>query len=431
MPTSQRLAYLGCSFGIGVFGAFNNFTLTLWLAGFTSSYLLLGLLGSSKSFEGAIVSPLVGAWSDRTWAGWLGRRRSFILVGGLSSAAILAFTPTISTWPVPDALMPLLGGLVGLAPAILAIFLFTLMFNVMDDLHKALLADVTTPDERNALSAWSVVVDMIGNVAILAVGFFIWRDHVPAEAFAVAGALLAVGVVVTVLGVREPTPAVWEAERLQEAAGDAHLPLGAFLKRYRSAAMLCLVSFAYWSGVNAVMPLISVYSHDILGATVGQAQMLPALLLLATTLLALPAAWLGNRCGKRLVICAGYVIIACAALAALVITTVEQGVGVFLLAGVGNAGSAVLMVPLLADLVPRYHMGVATGALAASGSLAAPLASLVAGRLADLYGPRAIFGFMVLMVGLALLLMLAVQSPAPEERDAASEEQGVSAAPAA
>jgi len=45
-----RRADEGCSFGIGVFSAFNNFTLTLWLAGFTSSYLLLGLLGNSKSF---------------------------------------------------------------------------------------------------------------------------------------------------------------------------------------------------------------------------------------------------------------------------------------------------------------------------------------------------------------------------------------------
>ena len=69
MSRRQRIAYLGCSFSIGVFSAFNNFTLTLWLAGFTSSYLLLGLLGNSKSFEGAIVSPLTGVWSDRVWLG--------------------------------------------------------------------------------------------------------------------------------------------------------------------------------------------------------------------------------------------------------------------------------------------------------------------------------------------------------------------------
>ncbi|HZS00418.1 MAG TPA: MFS transporter [Chloroflexota bacterium] len=413
MRTSQRIAYLGCSFGLGVFSAFNNFTLTLWLqAGFTSSYLLLALLGNSRSFEGAIVSPLVGAWSDRTWAGWLGRRRPFILVGGLLSAALLALTPTFSAWALPSALVPLVGGLAAVVPAIVVIFLFTLTFNVMDDVHKALLADVTTPDERNGLSAWAVVVDMAGNVAILALGFLLWRDRVPTEAFVIAGALLAVGVLITVVGVREPSPLQWEAERQEASAPAGSLSPGAFLRLYRGAVVLCLVNLAYWSGLNAVMPLISVYTHDILGATVGQAQLLPGLLLLATTLVAFPAAWLGNRYGKRLVMSAGFVLISCAALAALVITTVEQGVAVFVVAGVGNAGSAVLMVPLLADLVPRHHMGVATGGLAASGSLAAPFATLVAGRLADLYGPRAIFVFMVMMVLVALVLLPAVQ-PAP------------------
>src|SRR4051812_29482329 len=140
----QFLAYLGCSFSIGVFSSFNNFTLTLWLASFTSSYLLLGLLGNSKSFEGAIVSPLTGAWSDRVWAGWLGRRRPFILVGGLMAALLLALTPTISRWPLPSGLSWVPEGVAGLAPAVLAIFLFTLAFNSMDDIHKALLAEVAS-----------------------------------------------------------------------------------------------------------------------------------------------------------------------------------------------------------------------------------------------------------------------------------------------
>ena len=69
---------------------------------------------------------------------------------------------------------------------------------------------------------------------------------------------------------------------------------------------------------------------------------------------------------------AGYLVMARAALAGLVITTREQGAAVFLLAGIGNAAIMVLTIPLLADLVPRRYMGLATGALAASGSLAAP-----------------------------------------------------------
>src|SRR5436190_16011261 len=410
MSATQRLPYLGCSFSIGIFSAFNNFTLTLWLAGFTTSYLLLGLLGNSKSFEGAIVSPVMGAWSDRVWAGWLGRRRPFILGGGLLSALLLALTPAISRWPLPDALSGLPAGTTRLLPAVLAIFLFTLTFNAMDDIHKALLIDVTTPRERNGLSAWSVVVTMVGYVAILVLGFVIWHEDIPDAAFAITGGLVALGVLVTVAGVHEPPPAVWAADRQQHAdAAAARISPAALISRYRGAAILCLVGFAYWSGVNAVMPLVSVYTRDILHATVGEAQLLPALLLLTTTLLALPMARFGDRYGKRRVIAAGYAIMGLAALAGMVITTKEQGAAVFILAGVGNAASTVLTVPLLADLVPRRHMGTATGVLAASGSVAAPMASLVAGGLSDLYGPRAIFGLMAAMIAVALALLPAAR----------------------
>src|ERR671936_3135507 len=104
MSTTARVAYLGCSLSVGIFHAFNNFTLPLWLTAFTTSYLLIGLLGNTRSFEGAVVSPLAGAWSDRTWAGWLGRRRPFILGGGLLSALLIALTPHIARQPGPGAL---------------------------------------------------------------------------------------------------------------------------------------------------------------------------------------------------------------------------------------------------------------------------------------------------------------------------------------
>src|SRR5215203_5608428 len=149
------LAYLGASFSIGVFSAFNNFTLSLWLSGLTSSYLILGLMGNTRSFEGALVSPLVGAWSDRVWLGWLGRRRPFILVGGLLSAALLALTPAIARWTLPGPLDSLPAATAALVPIVIAIFLFTLTFNTMDDIHQALLADVTAPSERTTLSALS------------------------------------------------------------------------------------------------------------------------------------------------------------------------------------------------------------------------------------------------------------------------------------
>src|SRR5579884_534293 len=381
----QRLAYLACSLGIGVFSGFNTFTLPLWLSTFTTSYLLLGLLGNTRSLEGAFVSPAFGVWSDRVWLGWLGRRRPFILVGGLASAVLLALTTAISRQPLPGLLAALPPDAQRLAPAVLAIFLFTFTFNTMDDIHKALLVDVTDPTERNAWSAWSVVTVMVGYVVLLLLGFVLWPASVTDLAFAVAGALTAGSVLVTVAGVREPPPAEWAASHDAADAGGLWARV-VLLARYRGALAFCLVSFAYWSGVNAVLPLVSIYTRDILGATVGEAQLLPALLLVSTTLFALPTAWLGQRLGRRRVLAAGYAIVAVAALGALVITTKEQGAAIFLLAGVGNAASNVLAIPLLAELVPRQYIGAASGLLAASGSLAAPLASLVAGALSDVYG---------------------------------------------
>jgi MFS family permease len=412
MPRSQRLAYLGCSFSIGVFSAFNNYTMALWLNTFITSYILISLLSNTKSLEGAVVSPLAGFWSDRVWAGWLGRRRPFILAGGLLSALLLALTPTISRFPMPVRLGWLPDEIGRLLPLIAAIFLFTLTINLMDDVHHALLADLTEGAERNWLSALATVVDIgLGQAGLLALFYFLWSDVVPEEAFAVAGGLVALGVLITVLGIREPLPAVWVGRKeRQTATNKAGLSPRALLIFYRGATVFCLVNFAYWSGVSAVLPLVSIYTRDILGANVGEAQLLPAILLLSTMLAAIPMGWLGTRYGKRRVMSAGFAVMAAAALSGVFITTKEQGAVLFLLAGVGNAATIVLRIPLLADLVPRQQMGAAAGLLAASGSVAAPLASVVAGGLSDLYGPRAIFGVMTAMTCLALVLMPGVKN---------------------
>jgi len=408
MTNGQRIAYLGGSFSVGIFGAFNNYIMSLWLfANFTTSYVLIGLLGNSKSVEGAIVSPLFGVWSDRTWAGWLGRRRVFILVGGLLSALLLAATPAIARMPTPDGLGGLADELARLLPLVGAVVLFTLTFNVGDDLHKALRADLTENAELNFLSSLAIIVDIGAQVGILVLGFLIWTDAVPDWAFFFAGALVAMGVLLTVAGIREPPPAAW-ANRNPAANAEkpATISPRVFLREYRGAVMFCLVSFAYGSGVNAVLPLITLYVQDELNASVGVAQLLPALLLLSTTLLAIPAGWLATRFGKRRVIGVGYGVMALCAIAGLRITTIEQGAVLFLVAGMGNAAAVVLTIPIMADLVPRQLMGAATGLLAAAGSIAAPLASLIAGNLSQIYGTRAIFAVMAVMTSVAIVLLL-------------------------
>jgi MFS family permease len=56
-------------------------------------------------------------------------------------------------------------------------------------------------------------------------------------------------------------------------------------------------------------------------------------------------------------------------------------------------------------------MGVGTGLLAGAGSIAAPAASIVAGGLSQIYGPRVIFAVMAVMVVVAIVLLPTVKPP--------------------
>jgi maltose/moltooligosaccharide transporter len=234
MSLRRTAAYLAASFAVGVFSAFNNFTMSLWLSQFALSYIVISLFGNSRSLEGAVVGPIAGAWSDRTYLGWLGRRRPFVLVGGVGSAALLALTPLAARLAAPGGL-GLASPIAALAPMLAAVFLFTLCFNVAEDAHKALLADLTDGPGRTRLAALSTVANIGGQAALLLLGFLAWSDGVPDGAFLVAGALVAAGVLGTVLGVREPTPGEWEADRPERAGDEAparESPI-ALLRRYR------------------------------------------------------------------------------------------------------------------------------------------------------------------------------------------------------
>jgi Na+/melibiose symporter-like transporter len=420
----RRIVFLSGSVAIGVFAAFNNFTLSSWLFGLTSSFFLISIFGNSKSFEGAILSPVVGALSDKTWLGWLGRRRPYVLLGGLLSGLILGFTPQITRTLAPWAGSVLPAGVTTIASAVFVIFLFTLTFNLMDDQYRTLLPDLFAEDDRNRMSSYMVVAEFTAQMMMLFVFAFLLQgsDVVPDWTFAVAGIVVAIGCGLVVLGIKEPPPETWRAGRQLEERGAERSSPWSLLRRFPSAAIFLVSCFAYWAGVNAVLPLITVYVETILGADKGIAQLVPALLVLSTLIVAVPSAYLGSKVGKRWVIGAGYVIMAAAAIGGLLITTIPQGAVLFLVAGIGNGGVVVLTLPLFAALVPRTHMGAAVGLLAAASSIAAPLSSIVGGTLSDLWGPRTIFWVMFGMVSFALVLLFFVHEPAS---DTAAGDEGV------
>src|SRR5579872_6636456 len=90
--------YSLANLGYGTFFSFNNAVIPLFLKSYTHNAIILGLMGSTHSVEGAVIQPIVGTLSDRTRSPW-GRRRPFILPFTLLSVLLLILTPPASHLP--------------------------------------------------------------------------------------------------------------------------------------------------------------------------------------------------------------------------------------------------------------------------------------------------------------------------------------------
>src|SRR3954470_10943486 len=82
--------YSVAAIGGGFFYIFNNAVLPLLIP--SSNVLLVNLMSNTRSIEGAVIQPVVGAWRDRLWSR-LGRRRPFMLLAMPLCALVMALTP--------------------------------------------------------------------------------------------------------------------------------------------------------------------------------------------------------------------------------------------------------------------------------------------------------------------------------------------------
>ncbi len=410
------LAYACASLGTGAFYAFNNAALPLFLRPLTGSDVLIGLLSSTRSVEGALVQPLVGTWSDRLRSP-LGRRRPFLIVAVPLSALVLALTP----------LAPNLGLTVA------AIVAFSLAFNLAVDPYTALLADIAPLRQRGTLSSLSALVQFVGQVGVTVAIALLGERGIPPGAFVLVAAVLVASFAVTVLGVREPEPLPEERTRIHWREYLASL------LACREAMRFYVGLFALFFGLNAVVPFLTLYAVNEIGVTESTALLLFVVVVGVTGALAVPFGKLGDR-GElvlpgsggrwrlrvgpapayRRLLAFGIVVQAVAALLGTAATTVPHLVILLVLAGVGNAALTVLWWPLLTQLIPPERAGVFAGLSATVQSLALPASVVLAGFLIDSFGTyRVTFVLLALASLVALAVIATVRVPAALPQPAA------------
>lgn len=381
LTRTKALLYSAGSVGAGAFFAFNNFVLPQLLKAAGAGDLLTGLLSSTRSIEGAIIQPTIGALSDRT-RGRFGRRRPYIAVGIPLSAAFFV---------VAAAQHDVLGLTIG-------IFLFSIFFNAAADPYVALLADITTVSERGILQGVSTAIQLASQVAFLVlISTASAGGGIPAWSYLLVAGLMVGTFAVTVFGVQEPEIVDLAAERLGFRRYVAELTEHHQAMRYLAAIFVFMVGF------SAVLPYLTLFITVDIGATEQVALALAAATLLVTGLAAVAFGKLADRVGTKPVLVTGWALLAIAALGGIVIQRLPETVVVVILAGIGNGAATAAGWPLLATLVPPEKTGVFAGLKAAAESVAIPASVVVA---AELFLPRFSYrGVFVLLAGAILIAL--------------------------
>jgi maltose/moltooligosaccharide transporter len=383
------LLYAAGSIGTGAFYAFNNFVLPPILKSFGAPDLLIGLLSSTRSIEGAIIQPTIGAFSDRVWTRF-GRRRPFLMIGIPLSAAFFV------TGAFVDSLLPLAA----------VIFAFSIFFNVAVDPYTALLADIAPLEQRGWLSGLATGVQLVSSVAFLVVIVAATggASAVPGWTYALVAVVLVASFGLTVFGIHEPH------ELASHEVKQPRLPLRAYLDallEQRQAMRYLGALFVYQFGLNAILPYLVLFIVDDIHQTEQVAFALSAGLLVVTAVGAIVLGRLADTIGTRRVLAIGWGLLTLSAIGGVFVITLEQTLVVVVLAGVGNGAATAVTWPLLSALIPPEKTGVFAGLKAAAESIAIPLSILVAAEVfLPTFGYRGIFAMLALSIAVALILLV-------------------------
>jgi MFS family permease len=374
----RALVYSSGNFGSGLYWALNSFILPILLIRLGVQPVLNNLLSSTRSVEGAVIQPLVGARSDNSWKGYLGRRRYFIVRWLPICVLFVALTPFAAGAGGLGQLVGLDSNTAAVILVTITIVLFTLTFNIMYDPYNALLADITPEAQRGRVNGIFQATSGTGQVVILVAAVvlsFMFKDlPVAPVCIAVAAALL-IFFAITVVGIREPRALPGVITHHRYTLRDYWRGL----RRDFQVQLYFLNQFLLWFGISAVQFNLIYYAKEQLHLDDTGSLILAAILLLSTALFVWPLGVLSDRIGLKQVFVLGVVLMSGAAIGG-TLTSDPVFIGVLLgIAGIGNAAQTASSYPLLTRLVFPEEMGLYTGLSSGITSLAGPAAAIISG----------------------------------------------------
>ncbi|AJC70992.1 transporter [Thermococcus guaymasensis DSM 11113] len=406
------LALLGFSRSVG--WALNKGLSFPLLSSYTNSAFVRGTILALEGIIGLVVPPLLGYYSD-TLQSKHGRRRPFIMIGGLLAgiAALIVYTAYAMG-------VPLWGFTLSLGFFYLSMHLYTAQY-------RALMPDTVESGQRGRASGVITLFEWAGNLLLFGLaGYLIAKaidetgesEGIKALAqtpylkipFLVTAAFLIGAALFVYFVIREPkAPKIEENESLGDYLKSI-VENRDFLKFY-TAQTLWWMSFEFIGmflyGILAYILHGSATEENIKAVT-SLGLYLMALFNVTVLIGALPGGIIYDKLGRRLSIIIGGVIFALPQIWGWFITSKTE---IAIALGVAGIGWGVLMAasyPVIGDLLTKFEREAFTGRyygfFEATRSLPVLLAGVIGGAIVDLAGKnyRVLFPIGALLVLLAM-----------------------------
>jgi MFS family permease len=368
-------------FASNFFWGFYSGSMPLFLNKYTQSKFLISLILGSAGLASCVVPPVVGYFSDR--ASRFGRRKPFVVAGGLGVMLCLAALPHLKIYGTVAALSVVLYLCIAMAETPL----------------YALLPDLTPVEQRSTVSGVVHLLGSFGLIVFFILSSLIW-DAYPTAVFRMVAFVTFGAMMVVVVLIKEPGRS--------EALPRRSLKLGEYLSsigRETQAMRYFAVQFFVWMGFYLIASFLPLFIVEELGATEGDSYYVPMALTVVSTLAMVPMGMLGDRAGRKRILSVmlafwavvGLGIGFCSNLSQTIIAVGLTGLPFATILGVGYA--------YMLDLIPRERTAEFVGFSIFSISLPMVLGTVLAGKLIDLFGFRSLFPIASLMMFIGLVIL--------------------------
>ncbi|WP_276937200.1 MFS transporter [Dielma fastidiosa] len=366
-----------------------------------------GFIMSLDNILALFMLPLFGVFSDRVNTR-MGKRMPFIVFGTILAAFAMLLLP------IADLMQSMLLFFTALGLTLFAMATYR-------SPAVALMPDITPKPLRSKANAIINLMGAVGGIiTLILITLLVPKtanpNYFPLFLSIASIMLLCVAILFMTIKEKQLRIADDEGER-EEASTAQHGKMEPAVKR---SLMFILFSVAFWfMGYNAVTTAFSKYANVVWGMSGGEFAKPMMVATVAAIISYIPVGSLSSRFGRKKMILAGVVLLACSYLSGMFFTTFSPLLNiVFGMVGIAWAMINVNSYPMVVEMSQGSDVGKYTGTYYTFSMAAQVLTPILSGFLLEYVGYWTLFPYAALCVLIALLLFTQVKhgDNRPEKR---------------